>query len=131
LELFKVNQVSNSTKERKKVDDSVEYVGKWYGVIWCGMKMVAYVNSISLILKNLYAELFKQKLNSNSDYKKSKTTTPYGHLRFYLLILSWKRDDYLQPRPPSRGYPIFFLFSFSCFIFLVVVNLNFHMLVKG
>jgi hypothetical protein len=28
LELFKVNQVSNSTKERKKVDDSVEYVGK-------------------------------------------------------------------------------------------------------
>jgi hypothetical protein len=53
LELFKVNQVSNSTKERKKVDDSVEYVGKWYGVIWCGMKMVAYVNSISRILKNL------------------------------------------------------------------------------
>lgn len=32
LELSKGNQVSNSTKERKKVDDSVEYGGE---MIWC------------------------------------------------------------------------------------------------
>lgn len=37
LELSKGNQVSNSTKERKKVDDSVEYGREmiwWYDVEW-------------------------------------------------------------------------------------------------